>query len=101
MWPFKKSAATTIKQAGDMLEKGWSNDLPVHLDETGTVTARCAATAVASVPRGNPSAWRFLAKHAGTTMMGLAVINKDPSMTKEKMLGVFRAAEADARAVGA
>lgn len=96
-----KSAEQTLKEAGDLVAQGWSHDLPVKVDDAGNITHRCAGTAVASVPDGNPSVWRFLAKQVGGALGGLVLVNKDPDMTQEKMVGIFRAAEADARAVGA
>ena len=90
----RKSAAETLKEAGDMVEAGWSRD-PVQLDEAGNITSRCAATAVASVRDGNPGAWGFLQRQAGIT--GIWVVNRDPNVTKADILGMFRRAEAEAR----
>lgn len=95
---FQKSAARTLKQAGDLVASGWSNDAPAVYDADGNVVARCAATALASVPRGNPRAVSFL---EGTMGKGFPVVNKQPGMTQEKVVGFFRQAEKNARKAGA
>lgn len=91
-----KTASQTLRESGDMLAAGWSPDAPVRLDDQGNIVARCAATAVASVPGGNPGAWGYIARALQSLhgkLGGIWVINKDPDMTQEKMVGIFREAE--------
>jgi hypothetical protein len=99
MWnPFRKSAAKSLKQAGDLVASGWSGDAPVVYDQRGNVTARCAATALDHVPRCNPRSWGILENVMGGIV---PVINKTPGMTQARMVAYFRQAEAVARNVGA
>lgn len=111
MWnPFKnlfvKSAERTLKESGDRIAAGWSHDTPTKQDAKGNITHYCAEAAMASIHRGNPSAWKFIkaainpVSTAANSMSGINVlgeVNCRADMTKEKMLGFFRQAEAAAR----
>lgn len=104
---FKKSEARTLKEAGDLVEAGWSPDTPTKQDAAGNITHRCAETALASVHRGHPGAWARLRTAMkpiaaqASSMGGILVpglVNCQEDMTKGKVVGAFRKAEAEARA---
>lgn len=101
---FRKSVSKTIKEAGDLVENGWSHRAPIICDDKGNIVARCADAAIASVPRANPKARGIIqaVANAANTMHGINVlgeINRYPDMTQEKMVGYFRQAEVIARKV--
>lgn len=105
-----KTEAETLREAGDDCARGWSHYTPTTQDAAGNITGVCAEAALARVQNGNPGAWARIRKvitplsTVANRLNGIGVlglVNCQPEMTQEIIVGAFRQAEADARAAGA
>lgn len=81
----RKTVVQTLDLVAKDIRAGWSSDDPIKADAKGNVTHVCAGVAYdrAMQRGGNPKTWGLMENVMGGVF---PLVNKEPGMTKEKIL---------------